>query len=923
MNIKQAIPQLNDMKSKMGNKKLLVFNLCICVLFGLAVKYKQSFTLASKPIKFEAGILDVHTIGKKDIYKYYLSLINEKSTKAGNTLFIDNARKAIAWNWLFIVSFPLFIYFFYSIIKKEQVAEMAVARGRTNEQMIEWENRLLVEKALVLVALGLVFVLHCIHQVYLIQFLKGQNIVSILEKLKFLSTLIYLGYAFVLLVNISLISAMLSFFTHLLKYNFPIVVSLLVLFFIVSFDQGQNIFLVLCQNNIFTGLFFVVLNVMAFWHWYLSKIMQKKFMHCEKIYNPTTNEFDFVERKIKFLQCDSTMDFSDFEYEEKKRYSSTLFRKSIPRLLGVVTYLIPYYGINKILADSSAVYWGKGIAPSVLFIVIFFSLFIILNNWKWMKAINDWFASHKKAWFVILACLVLLMLAVMPFGDRSGKGLQLRGLSILFQMVFFLVVVMGRDAWAWIAKGNINCKVMIAITTTTLYGIFCLFFLLFNQNAYLNWNESKYNIFIVLFSLIMGWEWLLAKIIQQGIFKKVSIVSILFILYFCIINLFNKEIYRLHSVGKEFNYTSLQTDTTYLRNWLTQQAPILKAGDSCIYIINGYGGGIRASAFVYYHIALMDKAFASRYNHSFMNHIVCFSTASGSSLGSVKLVNDYLQDGQLMNDSMMQIFYQHDYLSSVLLSNVGSDWWMQLGSPEYCRDRMQEKNWTLIDSNLGKSFFDVYNNAAKPIPLLFFNTSESQSGKASLLAPIKLSEQFFASKNAVAPRIDTTNISMADAALLTARFPVISPGARTLKNEMYFDGGLTENSGAGSNALLLTELQYVLKQMNLDKELKIKVISMHNTYAPNANDTTLPYITQPSGLLNLVINAGLYGNTELAEQALGKACKQQNISFQRYYITDTITQGILPLGWLLSDSASYKLYRSAQINTQSFIKSIQ
>lgn len=882
------------------------FYFIIAGLFFFSLQQRNAHSLNSKPDGFRYDVIKLYKYANYSNSTQYDTL--NKIIKDQSTTYHAHAQTALAWNVFYIIILPIFLLVIYFIYKSKISTNRPLQPSSQTEgpYHISLINNL-KDRHVVLIAF--ILLLHGIEHFFWYTFVYNGLAYSLLKYLSLVTQCIYIAYAFLLIINLKFINALYNFFRHLLVYNTPILIFLAFLYLILTFNQGQNILLILTEHDVYTALFFIIINITAIWQWQLSKILQKRFKH---------NKID-----IEFLNRNPELDYSDFSTEQENNYSSALFRKSIPRLLGVLVYLIPFYAFHKILHDSKVEYWASNIDASLLFFIPLFIIFVFLNSEtissRIIKSPRDW----SKLWYTILFILFGLMLVLIYFAnqDTTIKGLHLRASSLLLQMLFFIVLVMGRKYNRFIRAGAINFKLFITVCTTILFGLLALLWLHLAQTSFVLSAFTKFNILNIVISLALFWQLLVIILLQYGQRKKLSFITLAIVAVGFIIFSYNDKNYQLptntHTVH---DYQKLMPDSTYIKQWLSTHHEHLIKTDSTIYLINGYGGGIRASAFFYFTIAEWSRAFQQKYpqvpNAHWMNNILSFSTASGSSLGSVKLVSDWVNNHQLLDSTNMLQFYKQDFLSSVIVSHVGSEFFLKLFHPHRLRDRLQAQNWTLLDTNLASSYYTFYQQHNTQSPLLFFNTTEGRSGRSAVLAPVQLSSNYYAGKWHVAKQVPQTDISLADAALLTARFPLLSPAMVTDKNEYYFDGGLSENSGCSTNLMVFNQLVSILKNNTTQYgHLKIKVISMHNT--TQSTDTSYTETAQPTALVGAFINVGVNGSSETAENNLKTACERLHYPFKSYYITDS-SNIILPLGWLLSDSAALRLYKNAQLAERPF-----
>ncbi len=270
----------------------------------------------------------------------------------------------------------------------------------------------------------------------------------------------------------------------------------------------------------------------------------------------------------------------------------------------------------------------------------------------------------------------------------------------------------------------------------------------------------------------------------------------------------------------------------HFRTWLSSR-PDLDAYDHYpVFVIATEGGGIRAAYFTASVLAALQDMCPT-----FAQHVYAISGVSGGSVGAAAfsaLSADFATarayqpchfDGSAPDEFRKRLrkVLASDLLSPLLSGMLFPDAFQRiLPFPEAAFDRARSLEVALEEAwsancegcqrdRMGRPMDDLFSNplTSAVVPHLILNTTEVATGRSSHLSTADLSLSQFTSGIAweaggwnayhssgiqgFLPKDKT--LALSTAALVSARFPVLSPAARHERSR-YVDGGYFENSGA-------------------------------------------------------------------------------------------------------------------------------
>lgn len=771
---------------------------------------------------------------------------------------------------------------------------------------------------------------------------------ALVLNLVYFSTLIKLfSYILFLGLNLDFVSGFFSQIFNVLWSNLIQTFTMLLLYaiFFVS-DQGQNLLINLNSNSIAVLVFLFIVSFFAALNWHISKFFRNKQIasdpHSWKMFY---TRFDWPDLNKKTIV--------ETEYQTARRQD---YGVSVPRMFGVMVMLIPACAlVNLTMLGNPSSLMAKLIdAHTIMF------LSIVLFYYCFHKRLFERFFVKRSQSFMNIVMVMFLFAFVITglLNDNSVWSIKFLALSLYLLALLFAIVTSVRNVKVrdtlrpfkflginlsegrvnapifWISMGMVLC--MLVIVVRGFGGPVLYDGLIFPVVSVI---VVSYEI-IVMFLVILKWK-------KRINFPVIALVSMLLIFSFI-----NNNTYRLREGTELAAGEKIPDINQYIDEWLDARKPeIVKAKTNYpVFFVNGYGGGIRASAYFYMVIRELDAQYKDSLGESVLPHIFSFSTASGSSLGAVCAVADMArsQPMQLRDSASFNTFIQKDFLSPVLVGLLAGDAFSRFSDEIPDRDELQEMTWEKQDSFLKNNYFSLYaKNKRRTLPALLFNITESQSCQSVLLSPFDFDSTQMGGRICAGYLLGTRNINLSTAAILTARFPVISPAARTRSNNYFHDGGITENSGIKSNLEIYRAIKKRIAERISRKgadaiwlsKLRFHFLSVNNTMS--MEDPPKEKLSQAGSLLKAVVGTGINGNSRRAVEETEAEAKNSAAFFYSVRVNencigikrpwpwpqiigDTLLQvkTILPLGWELSPIATQKLHRSAHQEVAGIMKKI-
>jgi hypothetical protein len=723
-------------------------------------------------------------------------------------------------------------------------------------------------------------------------------------------------------------------------------------------DQGQDILANINSNHDGPVGVFFTLSVLAVLNWHLPKMYTATEVQKKMGAAATTKSRAFKIKQMISRDWDDAGDINagaDVSYEKKAG-----------RMFGILTFLIPACAISKALDVFKADHFFKFISPTALLallVVVFYA--IIRYNWlDWLKNYINHNIKNARGIILVIGLVTFILWSLMKivspaFGNSTGaERITTLQVNLLLMAVLFLLFTEYRGArWlrGYFVGTSLNWLIWAAAASCIV--IFLLFnirpLLLDRLNNTGNFRAEALPILIgaiifhtVFFSLLLLW----------GRRFKTDLISIFLITGLAITLTGGNNFHTIRTLKEKNSLpaTSAPSFKEYLKGWLTHRKNEINAFDTTggrrypFFLINSYGGGVRATAWTSMLLSRVDAVLSSKkmgdpfknLPREFNHYTFATSGISGGTVGLAMntslLYKKWQHPGNqptYPSDSTLSKFYESDFLSPVTTLLFGRDILASvLGISQWDdRSAVQEQIWEKQAKryglgNLCLPFRNIWKTDSTSsfrfeIPLLFSNTYHAEKGVQGILAPVKLNEEDFPSATIIntLELVEKKDMRLSTAAFISARFPYITPSARFGYEHHFIDGGAKEYSGCGTLYNIFHLIEKIRKEDpgidSLMKKMQVYHFNIKN-YIPREDKkvVTNPFeITLP---LTAVINTG-YGNTDESVTRLQQAVGNEN-SFMVQPTVKYIGEEdgcknryspVLPLGWKISDKALERMWK--------------
>jgi hypothetical protein len=737
------------------------------------------------------------------------------------------------------------------------------------------------------------------------------------------------------------------------------VVSLLVLGFPLWFtNQGQD--LLANINNTHAGPVgvFFTLSVLASLNWHLPKLYAGAIPTKPRGLKPTAE----IPFSIIHLVTRNWDDVS-ISVQEKKA----------GRMLGILTFLIPSCAISNALDAFKADHAFKFISPVALLLLLTL-LFYLIIHYNWLGKLNHYILRNNtrkngkmlRGLLILIATLGLIKVIMPAFSSSSAPDkMTTLQVNLIIMAALFLMFIEYRSTrlLAPLFSGS-GLNWFICIGAATCIAIF----LLFNINPPLLTRMNKTEAFRaeatpLLVSAIIFHTVLFSLLLLYGKRFKTDIISILLTIGLVITLTVTNNFHTVRRVKKDLSVPAnkMVTFREHLKAWLMYRKDEIERYDTSggkkypFFLVNSYGGGIRASAWTSMLFARINqrlqqnpKMRLNRLPGNFHHYTFASSGISGGTVG-LALNTAYLYQGMANTSSGLPVqpgdsmqlskFYQSDFLSPVTTVLFGRDILASVLGVSAWDDRaaILERTWERQASlhglgNLKMPFRDFWNTTNPEIryeiPLLFSNTYHAEKGVPGILASVQLDEKDFPAATIInnLGSVAERDLYLSTAAFISARFPYLTPSARFSYGDHFIDGGANEYSGCHTLLQVLQLMEKIRKEDPFINDMMNRVQVYHfniNNYIPgeeNEKDVRNPLeFTLP---LTAILQTSS-GNTNASESKFATAVGQAN-SFKVQPKVEFINEEdckkryspVLPLGWKISKEALQRMWKSVDREEQ-------
>ncbi|ACU61521.1 hypothetical protein Cpin_4061 [Chitinophaga pinensis DSM 2588] len=692
-------------------------------------------------------------------------------------------------------------------------------------------------------------------------------------------------------------------------FRIVIIGLLFTLLILWGMDQGQDLLLSINSHRIGPAVSLLVITLFALANWYFPK---------------------YYDTNVRTTFTIHNVFFSSWDYEAPQHREKTF----TGRLLGALSFMLPGACVLNAMQVFRIHYWLDFINPFMLLIILMILYYLILKY--------GWFCNRK---LVALIC-VIVFCTVLAFGfqDNNDKPYFLAFFALDFFLLSFAFLL-----YTNIRKG-LNQQIITPYIMFSLTAI-AIFFLIANLNPTWFAFNSGYRFLTlpIVFCGIIFYIFVLSMLLILGLRYKIQFITFLLIAALVRSVASNNEYHSIRFIETKKDtvstlplYDSLHQ---YAQQWLAVRRPEISAYNNHyhrpypVFIINAYGGGIRAAAWTSKIVHAIDTTLIaaalsgkdSSLNYDFQHYVFAYSGASGGTIGASVLCAERFHQLQQPQKTSADYaaFYKNDFLTPVLIPLLGRDIWLSFLGFKVPDDRagIQERTWEIHASKqaqfdyglpLRNYWYDKNPVLRYEIPLLFANTYDIDQGVKGITAPVLLSpldfpvafrmndelEQY--NKDTSFP--DRRQLRLSTGAFLSARFPYISPEGKYNGQHHFLDGGLKENSGAETAAEIrrCLEMAAMSADGRKDSSIQFYMLSLPNAIketdtikkAKNVFELTAPF----TALMNNWV-----GNTYKADSVNAMLQLKEGYIYQLIRPSEPVNKAaympVLPLGWQISDDA--------------------
>jgi hypothetical protein len=705
----------------------------------------------------------------------------------------------------------------------------------------------------------------------------------------------------------------LKLLTGIIQFRFVVFSIALTFFILWASDQGRDLLLSLNGRKIGPVLSLFLIALLSVCNWFLPKYY---------IDEPSTT---ITLRNFLF----GSWDFKDDANRRSKKY--------ISRMLGAAGFIIPGVSILHAMQIFQVHYYLEFIDPFFLMIILLILYGIILKK-QWKTLCNRKIVLTTG----IITILFIVITSFVPL--RPSTFLGMLAIDCFLLSFVFLLYANVRNVNSGAYKQKALEKPITPFVIMPTFAVSLAYFVInFNPLWMALPEQYRFITLPVVFSAIIFYLFTLSFLRLIGKKYKVHIITLILLLMFVLVNVIPNDFHRVkhYSAGPgKIDTVPLQDLNTYSDNWLAQRKSEIDSFHKYfrrpypIFLVNAYGGGIRAAAWTGKYIHHLDTLVYNTWLRSnspylstrfdFQHYVFSYSGASGGTMGAAVLcAQRYAQlTAKPVSPHTDSLFFSNDFLTPVIVPLLGRDIWFAFTGQQWVEDRarIQERTWeyhaktSQPSFSLDQKMSSFWNNPSIPgeVPLLFSNSYLLDSGLKAIVAPVKLDPVDFPATYLVNNRVggrsaDSQELRLSTAALLSARFPFISPAGELDDFHHFMDGGLKENSGAETSAQLRVILQRALDRRGWTPDsVRIIMLSVNNSVSPVDSVQIAKNVFELSAPLTALMNNWV-GNTIKAD-ALNE--KDTATGHYRYFAvrpecsTDSSNlQPVLPLGWQISDAS--------------------
>jgi hypothetical protein len=700
-------------------------------------------------------------------------------------------------------------------------------------------------------------------------------------------------------------------------------------------DQGQDL-LINC-NSQDTGVIFLIIVILiaAFLNWYLAKL---------------------------FFTDGRTGAFLPYHAPQPQAAQSAASEKKVTRFLGVATILIPAVAILNAQKAIRIDTWMSFIPPVGWLVIFLLGFFFLIKT----DIVCKYFISLskkiglRKAMYATAGVMVLLGL-VLPllikwnidkhFIDKPYSLVYLFWHLILLAICFVIFVSI-RENLPLPVNGLMGSRIGIPVL---LAGLLLTLLFLFTNLDPLGLPDfaADYIALPVLLSGLVFYILLFTLLIRMGQKWRINVVLFLLLILLICSTLIPNRFHEVQQIPRTAYIKTLSLPD-YFREWIKKRKPEMDGlSDYPVFLVNSYGGGIRAAAFTGMTLSFLDSATFKKdplRKKGFEHYVFSISGASGGTIGALiqcAYRNAFLEEPSRYSYRVVEDFYRHDFLTPVLGGLLGRDVWASATGQPLWNDRsaVQENLWAEKAHSMGiridqefDSYWDLSDSNVSRLetPLLFSNSLNVDDGLKGIFAPVQLDHADFPATHFIRDSLDSgKTLSLVTAGFLSARFPFISPSGKIKSIFHYMDGGGKDNSGASTSSnIFLTLVKFIQQEKKYSQDSAyLRILDKIHFYFVSISNSS--HVVQESrrrignrfevvSPVVGILNSGIDGNARAADSALkyiygGRRIHFEGLGFSPDYfgIWPTMQEdsssersgylALLPLGWQISQPSLDRL----------------
>jgi hypothetical protein len=507
--------------------------------------------------------------------------------------------------------------------------------------------------------------------------------------------------------------------------------------------------------------------------------------------------------------------------------------------------------------------WG-----SILFVgghILYYH--ILTNGFTLLFEKNKELKKMSIRWLLLAGSMALLYLAWLLSKGLQNYSKELNFVRTLYLLTLCLFLLQSTTLFYYIFRRHKSCKTWVENFLEWVARKVPFNFSPYIERALnwigvneLHWPSEKRNFFLFNIVSIIGLVIYVCGIIDISIARYISPLPFVILALTLILGVLNMIIAisrKIHFnlfwllplivfISSHFKYYDVRTIKVdnnnlkrdcvdvFVQKWYQSRLEnsIFRDNDSskvALLILND-GGGSRSAT---WSTLLMSK-FEDITKGEFHKHILAMSGASGGSVGNTSFYG-LLRERMKSNGSSFNCynaavgFYQNDFLSNVLTRMFGTDLMSYIVplptdraiALEQSLEHDRNANSVLADF-FSKPIGSVLDTTGK-LPALILNVSNVETGTTGVISNVRFKSQHM--RELFDELHADTTIKVSTAAILSARFPFISP-AGYLNNKNYVDGGYCDNTGAYSMLQFIKD--YRASEVYKNQKLKLKIVHIVN-----------------------------------------------------------------------------------------------